>query len=107
MVFENIIKVLEKTKGFDWNQGNIDKNFKKHQIKDKEAEETFFNLPFIVNFDEKHSTKSEKRFQALEKTNEEKKLFIVFTIRNNKIRIISARKQSQKERRQYQKYEKT
>ena len=105
MTGEELLKLLRKSKGFNWNKGNINKNWVKHQIKDKESEEVFFNLPLAVSLDKKHSTKTEKRFQALGKTNQEKKIFIVFTIREDKIRIISARKQNQKERRRYKQYE--
>jgi len=103
MTGEEILKILGNSEGFSWDKGNINKNLIKHQVKDKKSEEAFFNLPLIVSFDEKHSTKTEKRFQALGKTNQEKKLFIIFTIRKNKIRIISARKQNKNERRRYEK----
>lgn len=93
--------VLEKTQGFSWDKGNIDKNWLRHQVTSKECEEVFFNRPLLISLDEKHSTKTEKRFQALGKTNGKRKLFIVFTIRNKKIRVVSARDQNKKERRQY------
>ena len=106
MTGKEILELLRRSTGFDWGKGNVNKNWSKHQVKDKESEEVFFNLPLAVSLDEKHSTKAEKRFQALGKTNQEKKLFIVFTIRDNRIRIISARKQNQKERGRYKQYEK-
>ena len=34
---------LEITMEFDWDKANIDKNFKKHGISIKEAEELFLN----------------------------------------------------------------
>ena len=88
--------------GFDWNEANKFKNWQKHQVDFRECEEVLFNQPLLVNFDLKHSGK-EKRYQALGKTNQKRKLFIVFTIRNKKIRIISARDQSKQERRIYEK----
>jgi len=106
---EKILEILEKTKGFSWNKGNIDKNWLRHQVTSKECEEVFFNRPLLVNFDEKHSNEIEKRFQASGKTNRARNLFIVFIIRDirdirdKKIRIISVRDQSKKERRQYAK----
>ncbi|MBU1071048.1 BrnT family toxin, partial [Patescibacteria group bacterium] len=45
----------------------------------------------------------EKRFRSLGRTNKNRKLFISYTIRNQKIRIISARDQNKKERRIYEK----
>jgi len=85
---------------FDWNKGNIDKNWQKHKVHFKEAEEVFLNKPLSLLRDIKHS-QSEERYIALGITNQKRKLHIVFTIRNNKIRIISARNQSKKERKLY------
>ena len=85
---------------FDWNEHNRDKNLIKHQVDNNECEQVFFNEPIIINPDDKHS-KIEKRFRALGKTNKNRKLFLSFTIRNKKIRVISARDQNKKERQIY------
>ena len=66
----------------------------------EECEQIFFNKPLIIAFDEKHF-KQERRFYALGRTVINKLLFIVFTIRKNKIRIISARAMNKKERKIY------
>lgn len=89
---------------FDWDKGNIDKNWEKHKVHFKEAEEVFFNKPLKIFPDAKHSI-TEKRFQILGVTNNERKLSIFFTIRNKRIRIISARDQNKKERIKYAKKE--
>src|SRR3989344_3029106 len=98
----NIKILLEQSKGFEWDTGNKDKNLIKHNVVNKECEEVFFNQPLIINSDSKHS-KHEYRYQALGKTGANRLLFIAFTYRNRLIRIISARDQSKKERRQYEK----
>jgi len=90
---------------FEWDEGNRDKNWEKHLISNKEAEEVFINQPLLVYEDIKHSTR-EKRFQCLGKTNNNKKLFISFTLRSKKIRVISARLTNQKERKIYEKTKK-
>lgn len=82
--------------GFDWDAGNMDKNRTKHQVSNSECEEPFFNLPLLLSDDIKHS-QVEKRYYALGQTNDDRRLFIVFTIRENKIRVISARDMNQKE----------
>ncbi|MAG28893.1 hypothetical protein CL632_01980 [bacterium] len=87
---------------FDWNKGNLDKNWKKHNVSNSECEEVFFNEPLLISEDEKYSQK-EKRLQALGKTENNRLLFISFTIRNNNIRIISARNMSRKEKQHYEK----
>jgi uncharacterized DUF497 family protein len=51
--------------------------------------------------DSRHSD-NEPRFHALGVTNEGKKLHVTFTIRNTKIRIISARDMHRKERAVYE-----
>ena len=87
--------------GFDWDEANREKNWIKHKVDYKESEEIFFNKPLFIDENLKHSSK-EKRFEALGQTNKGRGLFVVFTIRNNKIRIISARDQDSKERRKYE-----
>ena len=83
--------------GFDWDKGNIDKNWLKHKVSPSECEQIFFNHPIVIQDDIKHS-KAEKRFYALGKTDMKRFLFIAFTVRNNLIRVISARDMSRKER---------
>jgi uncharacterized DUF497 family protein len=83
---------------FIWDKGNNTKNWDKHQVSQEECEDVFNNDPFILEA----SFKSEKRFFAYGETASHIKLFIVFCLRNNDIRIISARKMSRKEREQYE-----
>ena len=83
--------------GFEWDEGNRDKNWIKHKVSTTECEQIFFNQPLVIQDDEKHS-KEEKRFFALGHTDLGRLLFVVFTIRNGKIRIISARDMNKKER---------
>lgn len=87
---------------FDWDKSNQDKNWKKHNVHFREAEEVFLNRPLKLFQDKQHSI-VEKRFQALGITDKNRSLSIFFTIRNKKIRIISARDQNKKERRRYAK----
>lgn len=89
---------------FEWNKGNLEKNWKKHKVHFKKAEEIFFNRPLSIYKDIKHSQK-ENRLVALGVTNKKRKLYSAFTVRNKKIRIISVRDQSKKERELYAKKE--
>lgn len=88
--------------GFQWDKGNHNKNQSKHKVSMVECEQLFFNEPLLVNEDVKHSL-SEKRFYALGKTDLNRKLFVVFTTRDQFIRVISARDMSKKEREVYEK----
>ncbi len=86
--------------GFDWDEGNIEKNWIKHDVVPSEYEQIFFNRPLLVHDDTLHSTE-EKRFYALGRTDMDRQIFVVFTVRQNLIRIISARDMSRKERKVY------
>ncbi|MCA9920055.1 MAG: BrnT family toxin [Anaerolineales bacterium] len=94
--------VLSNLDGFDWDDGNRTKNWIKHRVSTAECEEVFFNLPLLLANDAQHS-QEEQRFYVLGHTNAERTLFISFTIRKNKIRVISARDMSRKERQIYAK----
>jgi len=87
--------------GFDCDRGNIEKNKNKHNLDKWQIEEVFFNDPFLVFEDIKHS-QTEKRWYALGKTDAEMGLMVVFTIRENLIRVISARKMNKRERNIYE-----
>ena len=97
---EKFKQLLLESTGFEWDDGNKDKNWIQHNVTNSECEQIFFNQPIILHFDSKHS-KDENRFYTLGITDLGKKLFVVFTIRNKKIRIISARDMSRKERKIY------
>ena len=73
---------------FDWDAGNTGKNLK-HGVTDAESEEIFFGEPVIVPPNQ--SSLNEDRFCALGETRAGRKLFVVYTIRGEAIRVISAR----------------
>lgn len=72
----------------------------KHNITNAECEQVFFNQPVIVFDDTKHSS-SENRWYLLGRTDQDRHLFIVFTIRKNLVRVISSRDMNNKEREIY------
>jgi len=92
---------FDQLEGFDWDEGNARKNEEKHGVEYQECEEVFFNQPLVVQEDHLHS-QQERRLYALGKTNQGRRLFIAFTIRKNRIRVISARDQHKKERSIYE-----
>jgi hypothetical protein len=96
--------ILAKCTGFEWDQYNSEKIKKKHDVTSVECEQVFFNRPVIAGDDEKHS-ETENRFYVLGQTDSSRLLFLVFTIRRNKLRVISARDMNKKERRVYQTHE--
>lgn len=86
--------------GFDWSGGNAEKNWKRHGVAPAEAEQVFFNTPLLCGNDSLHSG-IERRFYALGQTDEGRALFIAFTMRARRLRVVSARGMSRKERRAY------
>jgi len=92
---------LSQITGFHWDENNREKNWDKHGVLASECEEVFFNLPLLLQPDPAHSQK-EPRYYVLGHTIADRRLFIAFTIREDKIRVISARDMSKKERSIYE-----
>ena len=97
-----MLKVFSKPLEFRWDKGNKYKNWNRHKVRIQEAEEVFKNEPNFVFPDKRHS-REEKRNGIFGITNEARPLTIIFTIREEKIRVISARDMSKKERRAFRK----
>jgi uncharacterized DUF497 family protein len=91
------MKRLLGLEGFDWNEANLTKNWEKHRVTPWECEQAFFNLPLVVAED----------YYVLGQTDTGRRLFLVFTTRKGRIRVISARDMSAKERRTYYEQVKT
>jgi hypothetical protein len=96
------LELLAQCEGFDWDDGNIGKNWEKHRVTDWECEEVFFNRPLALSFDDAHSV-SEPRYYALGQTDRGRWLSVSFTIRRGLIRPISVRDMNARERRTYEK----
>jgi len=92
--------MLSTCEGFEWDEGNSDKNLHLHDVTDSECEQVFFNLPLLVAADVKHSQR-EPRYYALGRTDDDRWLFIAFTVRNKRLRIISARDMNDRELKKY------
>jgi len=88
--------LLPKVIIFEWDKWNLNKNRLKHNVEPNECEDIFFNKPLILSDDPTHSH-IEERFRALGKTNKNRLLFTAFTLRNEKIRVISARDTNKRE----------
>lgn len=92
----NDILLNIKIEGFDWDDSNREKIRLTHNVEPCECEEVFLNQAYII-YDSQHS-QNEERWKATGITNKGRKLFIIFTLRKNKVRVISARDQNRKER---------
>ena len=89
---------LNRIDGFDWDEGNREKNWLKHRVATGECEEVFFNLPLLLQPADVAHSQVESRYYVLGQTDLGRNLFIVFTVRKDKIRVISARDMSRNER---------
>ncbi len=85
--------------GFDWDTGNLE-HIKKHSVSKQECEGAFLTKQPILTEDVTHS-QGEERYRVYGQTNSGRLLFIIMTIRQNKIRVISARDQNKKEREEF------
>ena len=85
---------------FDWDEHNLTKNWTRHRVRFTEAEEVFFDPGLKILPDQSHST-GESRTLALGCTPTGRMLFVVFTVRRGRIRVISARDMNKSERKIY------
>ena len=91
---------FSQASGFDWDEWNIAKIWEKHQVSQAECEQVFFNEPLVAGEDIEHSDQEQRLF-VLGVTDQDRELFLVFTLREDRIRVITARDMSRKERRVY------
>ena len=91
---------LSQFTGFDWDEANDTKNWKRHKVTKEDCEQVFFNEPLLLFYDESHS-ESEPRYYVLGRDDSGRELFVVFTARGPLIRIILARDQTKAERKRY------
>ena len=101
----NEYQELLEAEGFSWDKHNIEKNIEKHRVYPHEAEQIFFNSPLLIHDDALHSTENEHRYLALGKTDEGRRLFCAFTMKDKRIRIISIRDMTPNERGAYHEHE--
>ena len=88
---------------FDWDSGNIAKNKAKHNVSTSEAESVFrIGLSLPLGVEENSSGTKEERYGIVGRSFEGKILQIAFVMRDEKVRIISARPANLKERKNYE-----
>ena len=90
---------LRAITGFEWDSGNLEKSQTKHRVSAREAEELFLNGPEVLE-DARHSER-EKRWLAFGHTDDGWLLACAFTLRDTRLRVISIRPMSRRERKWY------
>ena|SRR3990167_9130306 len=99
--------MLGRSLKFDWDLWNHNKNEIKHGVSQIETESSFTDPNQGVYDDVKHSTEKEKRYVLYGMSVEKRILMVGFTIRHQKIRVITARPASRRERKFYEKEKKS
>jgi uncharacterized DUF497 family protein len=86
---------------FEWDPQKAISNIEKHDVSFEEAS-TIFHDPLSFTIDDPLHSENEKRMVHFGVSLKNRLLVVVFTERGSIIRIISARKASQKERKHYE-----
>jgi uncharacterized DUF497 family protein len=94
--------VLKEPIRFEWDEGNKEKNLIKHQVTNAECEEVFSD-PHKRVIAAKPQGVAEERYLLIGRSQKGRALFVVFTLRRDAVRVISARDLNKKEQALYEK----
>ena len=86
---------------FEWDEFKAQTNLKKHKLSFTEAVEVFGDEHSVCVADPDHSY-DEERYLLFGVSSSKKYIVVSFTERENKIRIISARRMTARERKAYE-----
>ena len=93
-----LTEFFQDIEGFQWDYANSSKNWTHHHVSQTEAEQVFLNRPVVVT-DARPGP--EARWFAFGRTDGDRRLTVVFTIRGPRLRVISARPMSRSEKKRY------
>ena len=86
---------------FEWDDDKAASNLKKHKVSFDEGA-TVFNDPLVANIPDPDHSEDEERFIAIGISVGGSLLVVVFTMRNERMRIITCRKATKTERKTYE-----
>jgi hypothetical protein len=86
---------------FEWYPAKARENFRKHGVSFEEAITIFGDPRLLTAPDIQHSSE-EERFLAIGRSEQERLITLIYTERDERIRIISARLAEKWERREYE-----
>jgi uncharacterized protein len=86
---------------FDWDERKAAENYRKHKVSFEEAV-TVFSDPFSVIINDPDHSRGEQRYVDIGASEEGHILVVSYADRGGRIRLISCRKATRKERRQYE-----
>jgi len=86
---------------FEWDDEKAEQNAREHHVTFFEATDVFYDPARIEFYDEEHS-EEEGRYAGIGFSRKGRLLFVVFTPRVERIRIISARTAEREEEKRYE-----
>lgn len=86
---------------FEWDETKAEQNIEKHGVSFEEASTVFGDPLSNTIYDEKHSM-NEDRWIDIGRSAQDRLLVVMYTERGDRIRIISARLATVRERKQYE-----
>src|SRR5439155_19874068 len=86
--------------GIERDAGNSEKHWKRHPVTPAACEQIVANRPLLVSVDTQKGSR-EPRYFALGRTDSVRELAAVFTVRGKRVRVISARPMSRRDRKEY------
>lgn len=86
---------------FEWDQAKAARNVTKHGVTFQEAA-TVFGDPLAITYTDPDHSDDEDRFLTFGQSRDGRYLIVSHTDRDDRTRIISARKMTRKERKQYE-----
>ncbi len=86
---------------FEWDNNKAESNFLRHSITFEEAVTVFADPYLLLTEDSKHSEQEEREW-AMGEAENGSTIVVIFTMRGEQIRIISARKATKIERKKYE-----
>ena len=89
------------TPNFEWDEKKAKQNLKKHKVSFEEAS-TIFNDPFSITIPDPDHSIQEERYIDIGISEKGRILIVCYTERGTNIRIISCRKATPMERREYE-----
>lgn len=86
---------------FKWDDSKAAANLSKHGVSFNEAKTVFKDTLHVIFYDPNHSV-SEQRYIIIGESEQKRILMVAFTERDSITRLISARKATRKERKDYE-----
>ena len=86
---------------YEWDPDKAAANLKKHRVSFEEAASVFLDAGALTFWDPDHSDEEDREI-TIGRSARPRVLFVAHAARNGRIRIISARRATREERRQYE-----